>query len=49
MGGGKLNKPVAYDILVYETRQFYYLINNTPIFFKEKFMLLIMKMQINNY
>jgi hypothetical protein len=30
MGGGKKNKPVVYDILVFENRQIFYLINNTP-------------------
>ena len=36
MGDGKLNKPVVYEIMVYEMRQFYYLIYNTPIFFQRK-------------
>ena len=30
MGGGKKNKSVVYDILVFENRQIFYLINNTP-------------------
>jgi len=36
MGGGNLNKPVVYDIMIYETRQLYYLIHNTPIAFQRK-------------
>ncbi|RHZ47772.1 hypothetical protein Glove_567g2 [Diversispora epigaea] len=30
MGGGKKNKPVVYDILVYENRKIFYLINDIP-------------------
>jgi len=30
MGGGKKLKPVVYDILVFENRQIFYLINNIP-------------------
>ena len=30
MGGGKKNKPVVYDILVFENRQIFYLINYIP-------------------
>ena len=30
MGGGKRNKPVVYDILVFENWQTFYLINNIP-------------------
>ena len=30
MGGGKKNLPVVYDILVFENRQIFYLINNIP-------------------
>ncbi|GES91544.1 hypothetical protein GLOIN_2v1481704 [Rhizophagus clarus] len=30
MGGGKKTKPVVYDILVFENRQIFYLINNIP-------------------
>lgn len=30
MGGGKSKKPVVYDILVFENRQIFYLINNIP-------------------
>ena len=30
MGGGKKQKPVVYDILEFENRQIFYLINSTP-------------------
>ncbi|CAB4428149.1 unnamed protein product [Rhizophagus irregularis] len=30
MGGGKKTKPVVYDILVFENRQIFYLINDIP-------------------
>ncbi|EXX72379.1 hypothetical protein RirG_069850 [Rhizophagus irregularis DAOM 197198w] len=30
MGGGTRGKPVVYDIMEFENRQLYYLINNTP-------------------
>ena len=30
MGGGKKNIPVVYDMLVFENRQIFYLINNIP-------------------
>ena len=30
MGGGKKNLPVVYDILVFENRQIFYLINIIP-------------------
>ena len=30
MGGGIKGKPVVYDIMEFENRQLYYLINNTP-------------------
>jgi hypothetical protein len=30
MGGGQKNKSAVYDILVYENRQIFYLINNIP-------------------
>ena len=30
MGGGKKKKSVVYDILVFENRQIFYLINNIP-------------------
>ena len=30
MGGGIKRKPVVYDIMEFENRQLYYLINNTP-------------------
>jgi hypothetical protein len=30
MGGGQKNKPVVYDILVYENRQVFYLIHSIP-------------------
>jgi hypothetical protein len=30
MGGGKKKNSVVYDMLVFENRQIFYLINNTP-------------------
>jgi hypothetical protein len=30
MGGGKKTEPVVYDILVFENRQIFYLINDIP-------------------
>jgi len=30
MGGGIKGNPVVYDIMEFENRQLYYLINNTP-------------------
>jgi hypothetical protein len=30
MGGGIRGKPVVHDIMEFENRQIYYLINNTP-------------------
>ena len=30
MGSGIKEKPVVYDIIEFENRQLYYLINNTP-------------------
>jgi len=30
MGGGKKQKPVVYDMLVFENCQIFYLINNIP-------------------
>ncbi|CAG8820210.1 19418_t:CDS:1, partial [Racocetra persica] len=36
MGGGKIHKPVVYDIMVYENRQMYYRIHNVPTTYSRK-------------
>jgi hypothetical protein len=36
MGGGNKSSSVVHDILIYENRQLYFLINNTPKSFVQK-------------